>query len=343
MTDRHANDKPAERPIDRLRNAAISMKVGSAQDKSAISEMVAVDGRLHLVTEKAIYRIELADHIDPARSNPTIPNSQQQVLNIGAADPIVGKILLTGKVLFKKMYLGDTFDEKAALSLAWDITKDVATMAAIQEELRAHVQSITSAGQVPHAARDGLALPTTPRLEQWFHAYLQKLGHTVDMLAKMARLFFPDLPKKWVDALADLAIERYGSEHTFSQFMTAAGPALLFMRSLRNAVEHPKPDCHIKIFDFRLLANGEILVPSFELHMQDEDASATPMQPYMEHLNTNLLTAIEMLMAHLCNVTAKPFGKSHLVVFDRGLPKDHKGYVRMAYGLVWEKSITPLG
>ncbi|MFA7301936.1 MAG: hypothetical protein WC069_06520, partial [Candidatus Shapirobacteria bacterium] len=100
------DDKASGRDIDQIRNSAMSMKVG-APDDGKITEMVSLGDRMLVVMERAIHVMQLADSIDPGRTNISIPNTQQRLLSRGADDPIVAKTLLTAQVLFKKTHLGN--------------------------------------------------------------------------------------------------------------------------------------------------------------------------------------------------------------------------------------------
>jgi hypothetical protein len=84
-----------KRPIDALRDSAKSMQVGEDGDDDAISEMFPIGAALHFIKQKSIYAIELADQIDPERTNPAIPDTQRKFLSIGASDPVVARTLLT--------------------------------------------------------------------------------------------------------------------------------------------------------------------------------------------------------------------------------------------------------
>ncbi|MCI0362645.1 MAG: hypothetical protein L0219_02120, partial [Phycisphaerales bacterium] len=227
-----------KRPIDRLRDSAVSMQI---DDGSEIVAMVAIGSVLHTVTGRGVYAIRLADDTDPGRSNPAIPNSQQRVLASGADDPLVAKLLLTAHRLFRRTYLGDAFDEGRAMLLAFELTKDVTAMAGIRSTLeKAQDEAMVAFRQAEHIGND-LKLPTIGNAEALFDAFAQKLGHAIDTLRKVARLLYDDMGKKWIDALAKLTLTQYGPEDSFAKYMSEVRPALLFMRELRNRVEHPRP------------------------------------------------------------------------------------------------------
>ena len=103
--------------IKRLRESAISMEVGDANDRSAITGMMPIGGLLHIIKENGIYECKLADHIDPERTNPNVPNVQQKILSIGSSSDLTARTLLTAKSLFEPKFLLEDFDCAAAISL----------------------------------------------------------------------------------------------------------------------------------------------------------------------------------------------------------------------------------
>jgi len=88
------------RLIDRLRDSAGSMQVGEPKD-GQVSLMINMGSALHVVMEHAIYAVQLADQVDPERTNAAVPNTQQRILSIGTRDPEVARIFLTAHAMFK--------------------------------------------------------------------------------------------------------------------------------------------------------------------------------------------------------------------------------------------------
>src|SRR5882672_6040048 len=134
--------EPPKRPIDRLRDSALSMTIDSPEDKSGTVAMFEVDSRLCIVTGSAVYAVQLADQTDPERTNPAVKNSMQRLLAIGADDVIVSRVLLTAERLCKSAYLGHAFPEKRAITLAWQQTKTVAEMAKMVTEFEDRQKNI---------------------------------------------------------------------------------------------------------------------------------------------------------------------------------------------------------
>ena len=67
-----------DRPIDKVRNSGLSMTL--PEDVGDIHGMIEINGNLHIIGSLAIYRVQLADNIDPQRTNIKIPNTYQKAL-----------------------------------------------------------------------------------------------------------------------------------------------------------------------------------------------------------------------------------------------------------------------
>jgi hypothetical protein len=93
-----------KRPIDRMRESGGSMEIGTPDDRSPVSLAVEVDEKLYVVKAKGIYEIKLADQIDPQRTNPNVPNTQQKIHPYGSENEIVSRTLLTAIELTKQNF-----------------------------------------------------------------------------------------------------------------------------------------------------------------------------------------------------------------------------------------------
>lgn len=329
-----SDDKANSRPIDEIRNSAMSMKVG-APDDGKITEMVSIGDRMLVVMEQAIHVMQLADSIDPSRTNIAIPNTQQRLLNRGADDPIVAKTLLTARVLFKKSHLGNAFDEQRGLMLALDLLKDIATMADMLSATQDAQDTAIGAFEKETAAGRHLTLPAIGDAEARCDAFAQKVGHAVDILRDIARLFYGEaLKTKWIDSLSKLTKERYGSEDPFTKFVEAACPFLLLLREMRNMIEHAKADCQIKVFDFRLLPSGQVMVPSIEIVRPDKKASQSALTSLMSQVTDDIANVAELFMAYLCNAQVQSLPPFHIQVIELPLEQRSNPLVRMSYGCI---------
>jgi hypothetical protein len=321
-----------KRPIDRLRESAVSLTIGSLDDKNGPVAMFEIDSRLCAVTADGVYAVQLADQTDPKRTNPLVRNSTQRLLPVGANDAIVSGILLTAERLCKATYLGQPFSEMTAISLAWQQTKDVIALAKMASEFEASQQKIMAEFDATKFTPTQITLPTMEDAEHRFDAFAQKIGHTVNTLNEFARLFYPELTSKWIDGLMKLTAERYGADSPFARYMAEVGKTLLFMRDLRNMVEHPKPGLRAKVLDFRQLETGQVLVPSVEFEGSPYGTLPNALHTIMRLLAEGITSMTELLIVQLCEVSAKPFPGFDIRVVE--LPPEQRGNsnVRFAYG-----------
>jgi hypothetical protein len=320
-----------KRPIDRLRDSAVSLTVASPDDRGGAIAMFEIDSRLCAVTAGGVYAVQLADQTDPKRTNPAIRNSTQRLLTVGADDAIVSAILLTGERLFKATYLGQSFPEKIAINLAWQQTKDVTALSKMTKDFEDVQQKIMAEFDPTKITPNQLTLPTMDDAEHRFDAFAQKIGHTVNTLEALARLFYPELKAKWIDGLMKITVDRYGAAAPFARYMGEIGKTLLFMRDLRNMVEHPKPGLRARVFDFRQVETGEILVPSVEFEGSPYGTLPNALHTIMSLLTEGIASMTEHLVVHLCNANVKPFGGLDVRVAE--LPTEERGScnVRFAY------------
>ena len=321
-----------KRAIDRLRESAVSLTIGSPDDQGGSVAMFEIDGRLCAVTRGGVYAVQLADQTDPKRTNPAIRNSTQRLLAAGADDPIVSRILLTAERLCSATYLGPSFAEKTAVNLAWQQTKDVKALATMASDFEAAQQRVMTEFDATKVTPTQIILPTLYDAEHRFDAFAQKLGHAVNTLKELARLFYPELSAKWIDGLRKLTADRYGADAPFARYMAEVGKTLIFMRDLRNMVEHPKPGLRARVFDFRQLATGAILVPSVEFEGSPYGTQPNTIHTIMRMLTEGIASLTEYLVMQLCNANVKPFAGFDVGVVE--LPPEERGtsHVRFAYG-----------
>lgn len=336
--------KRSMRPIDRIRDAAFQMQVGTEQD-GRIVDMIAIHEKLYVVKTGAIYSFLLADKIDPERQNPKIPNAQQKELPIGSDDAVVARILLTAKLLFTKTALGQSFDVEGGMECALCLLKDVENLRGMRGKLE-HAQLEAEAMQPSPAARlSSFRLPSIEDIEARFDAFAQKIGHVVDGLETLAKIFYPvELQTKWIDSLTKLAKERYAQDSPFALYMDRVSPFLLSMRKMRNMIEHPKPDEFIKVYNFRLLPSGELARPSVDIVWLDSPLESSQMTTLMEFLTDHLVNVCEALLVYLCDANINMHGAfSSLRVVS--VPPDQRRFhpeIRYSYGYYDGQSMSPI-
>jgi hypothetical protein len=317
-----------KRKIDEIRDSAISMEIESPDDPSPIVEMVSVADRMHVIKGGGIYRVTLADHVDPGRTNPAIPNSYQKILKYGADSEIVGKTLLTAKALFNPTLLLAHIDCKEGLRLSLEALNDIAAMSDIVEAIRIQQNAIME----EFNGRNGrsLALPCIPNLFGVCKDFIQKADHSVQSTYQMSTIF-TGTRKGWFEELTQSAVRKYGPDDLFSRFLAEVTPFLKGVRNTRNAVEHRKVDQRVETHDFSLLANGSIRPPVIEVFHKSFHQPKILVTEYTSQMATQICDIFEMMLAFLCSKHIQSTGGIDVGLAEFPVEQRRSKHVRYGY------------
>lgn len=323
-----------KRPIDLQRDGAGEMEVGTPDDPSALAAIFAIGGALYGIKESGVYLIKMADDIDPARSNPKIPNTQQRVLSVGSSSPLLGRTLLTAQGLFNKNVLPETIDCDQALILVFEATKDIIGLDEISKEIKTAIAQAQSPYE-GRARKDGsLLVPAVGNLEGRCKAFIQRADHALQNTLKVAKIFYgEEAGRKWFESLAERIKSCHGEESDFSVFLEASLPLLKFIRNARNCVEHPKPHQRVVVTDFSLGADGNVWPPTIQVVDTQAAQPAIPISAFMEQINEHLVSFIELLIAFICGMNMRSIGEVPFQVVEFPEGKRPRQNVRFGYGV----------
>jgi hypothetical protein len=332
------------RPIDVLRNSGKSITIQDDSDPSAITDMIPVGGRLALIKAHSIHAIQLADQIDPDRTNAAIPDTQQRILFVGAEDPIVARTLLTARTLFKKSLIGPSFDEAKGLTLAFELLKDIDSLNKMRDDLDVAQNRAEGSFNMLQGEQRSLCLPSIVNIKERVDAFAQKAGHVVNTLEDIAKLFYGEkLAKKWVDSLVVIFERQHGSNAEHLEFLKSIRDFLLLVLGFRNMIEHPLPERHVTVLDYRLLPNGTIDRPSIQIMKPGEKVASAPVVMLIEHWTEQLVIAAEGLMALLCGVAVQSFAGVPVSVVELPVDQRPNKHQRMFYGCFYGQRIIRFG
>ena len=325
-----------KRPIDRLRESAGSMTVGSS-DEGPIGSFLVIGDRLLIVKASAVYEVKFADSIDPDRINPKIPNTQQKVLLYGSDSPLLGRTLLTANVLLNESRI-PMINRVAGMERTLAASLDLCAMQAALEQLEHDHQSV-EASLVGQKLTSGFIMPMSPELIPGAKAFLQRADHFVQALLDVARLFFPTVTH--ADSLAD-HVENSGSPEQAIQFFQSIAQSIRFVREARNAMEHPKTDKRIELRDYTLQPDGKVRSPTIQLSHPTLGGEAIAVVTWMHDTIEKLSIIFEMSLVHLCYPRAECGDYPVAVML---LPKDQRStpHVRYSYALRFGEEWAPLG
>lgn len=336
------------RDIDQKRDSAIQMTIGADDDPSEISTLLTIGDSLYAVKKKAIYKVLLADDIDPDRTNLDIPDTNQKILNYGSDAEIVGRTLLTAYGLLTPAHLVVKFDKAEALELTIAALKDLAAMHDIFENFSKVEAKAVEEFNARQEKKQPIVIPAIGNTETLCKSFCQNADHFSLKLLKLARLFFPiEMKNKGYDGLDDLVIKKYGADSPFAQLMKEAKPALEYIRNTRNSLEHPQanPVQKANIQDFLMEATGEVTRPTIEVQYRRAKYPKESVFAFMHDRIIELATLFELLLANLCSYNIADFGGFSIRVME--LPENRragdKRHVRLGYGINTGQGYLPLG
>jgi len=336
-------DQTNKRPIDRLRDGAGSLEVKTPDDDSAITGMLTFNDSLYAVKERGVYEIKLADQIDPERKNIDVPNTIQQVLPYGSAEPWVGAVLLTGHELLKKDVLNKSIDVDRAMSLVLEIAQNIASAKVIFNTF-SDSQRIESEKYDLKIKQDrSVTLPSISGIENKCKEFLQKSDHALDSLWKIVKIFYPHVNKGGWESLK----KEVGSESTqvdnFAEALESMLPFLQFVRNSRNCVEHPRDEHKITTNDFSINPDNQLLPPSIEVIHAKTPQPQVPVVDLMSHIVDSIVGIVGLMLAFLCNRQIQPIDGLPVQVHEFPINQRQTESVKYGYGVATENGIIRFG
>jgi hypothetical protein len=318
------------------------MNVGAADDPSAITDMIPIRNILHIIKENGIYACQLADNIDPSRTNPHVPNVQQRVLTLGSDSELAGRTLLTANALFREHHFLPSFDHEAGVALAFDALKELAAM----QELKLQFESALAVTELEDRREKdrSVVLPSAGNVPGLCKPFIQKADHVLQAMFGIVKLFYgKHAGKAWFESFAQLIVRQYGPDDQFSKFMADVLPFLKFIRNARNCVEHPTPSQRVVITDFVLNREMEIVPPTIEVIHSKSNQPAIPVAKFMAAIIDQASGIFELMVAFLCAKHVQSFAGFALAVVE--LPEDRRRqrHVRYSYAMHDGDRTIPVG
>lgn len=325
-----------------MRDSAGSMEVNTPDDDSPITGMIVIDDQMHVVKERGVYRMMLADEIDPARKNPSIPNTVQRVLNMGSDSELIGKTLLTGQKLFNSSYLPKEVDCGRAMVLTFAIARDLVSMSAAADELREKEQKAVSRSQITRRKDGSVVVPDVGEVEAACKAFLQQAGHVQQSLLEIVKLFYRDQNfRKWFDSFAKLVSKTTDENDDFLKFLNAVLPLLRFVRNARNCVEHPKDNELVRVTDYFINPDGQLVAPTIEVVHPTSQLNPTSVSSFMRQITDELVLTVESMLGFLCGRHVNAFGGFQFSVCVIPEDKRQDRHVRLGYAVFDGDKVIP--
>ncbi len=285
-----------KRAIDRQREGAITLEVGGDDDNSQVKEFLSTSNALYTITEQAIYKVLLADDVDPKRTNPDIPDQSQKIIPCGYNDPTVAKILLTAKYIFDEKNaevrppLGEFFE--ATIELTKDALELQKMISDLKKEISKNEDFVENTVQKPN----GFSLPSITDLKTKVHNILIKADKAKDNIFLLYKIhFLPNegnkpSPEKYSEAFKNLP----NVDDEVLNIWEEKKKFLWLVRNARNSSEHPKDGQKVILNDFIMQPDGSIMPPLIEIEHEQTPFGLLPLIEFLDFLEKMIIDYSEL-------------------------------------------------
>jgi len=304
--------------------------VKNLDDGSPIVEQILLGGRLLLITEKCTYAIQMADQIDPGRTNPALPhNFQQKLFDYGADSELLCRSLIHAKVMFRKEF--QKIDIERARQLSFDFLGELLAMDEAARDFRAAEAAAIEKARGHSLADGSLALPAIGNVRTLCKTFAQKADQGAGALLEVVRLFYGEMKKSHWSDFQELVKGRYGESDNFYKVLELTVPFLQMIRNARDCLEH-RNVVGATATDFTLEADGKIGLPSIAIEFRGSVVERHSISAFMMEAVKKLLDSFEMITLHMCAKNIQPFAGMPMTIAPLSDEQKRAWRVRFGYG-----------
>jgi hypothetical protein len=306
-----------------------SFSLHNAEDGTPVREMFELGGRLLLITDKCVYAVQMADQVDPDRTNPALPhNFQQKLFDHGVQSDLLCRSLLHAKGLFRTEF--QKIDVPNAMQHSLDAFTELASMQAAASSFKADESAAIE--KAAHVTRkDGShALPSVGDVQGRCKSFAQHADHTAGALLSIVRLFYPEMKGKNWDEFLQMIERLHGKDDNYFKVLELTVPLLNMVRNLRNCLGHQNLKGAVTR-DFALEADGQVWVPSIELDFRASSFPRCSIANVMAETTNRLLDSFEMITLHICAKHVQPFASMPMTIAPLNDDYRKAWHVRFAY------------
>lgn len=336
MKHRFERKPRGNRPIDRMRDGAGVVSI--APENGNIVGLKSIGDRLYMLAQRGVVSCEMADRIDPDRTNPDIPRVVQRIdISYGVEEAFIQKTLGAAFQLLNHTYLPDNVDEDEGRSHALDAAVALASIMDMTAEMQANQDET----RIKLQAGDHTLghLTRTNNLKGKIDGCISNLRQVEIAIQKLTLMFHPKAVHNdpWNKAFRATVIALYDESSEEAKYIEEV---LTFLRAVvahRDAMIHPKPAHKIVVHDYVLRADGVIMAPSIEIFhpefaLQRQDAAS-----FLREQAENMAGVFEATLACLCNINAKSFAD----MFDCRVVALPEGETQHGSRVIWQSTVKP--
>jgi hypothetical protein len=249
------------------RDGAVFATLGIGTDDRIVAMISRRDG-LYTVSLDKIIRVNLPNDIDPEMKHDDAPIAQTLVTTKGSRNPIVARTILQTEDFLQ--FIPGEERQRRVQDIAWEVMTSLLSVSSLVNGLRDAIDSKRDE-ILPDYSRyaSGPSPPPTPiveNLELDFRSTILLANHTLNSISELFPAFFTqDFKRGSFDRIAKWASSTFGKADPLAQMLRADEVWINIWGEIRNAFEHPKDNYYMRVNNFRLLANREIQLPTWQL------------------------------------------------------------------------------
>jgi hypothetical protein len=296
--------------IRHRRDSAFYADLGIESGDKIISMISRRDG-LYAISLDKILRVNLPDDIDPEMEHDDAPIAQTLIAAKGSRSPIIARTILQAKDF--SQFVPNQERQRRVQDIAWEVMISLLAIERLVNGLRAAIDakrdeilpnySIYAVGSSPPP------VPIVESLEIDFRSAVLLANHLLNSISELFPAFFEmDFKRGSFDRITKWATRTFGEADPLVRMLRADEVWINIWGEVRNAFEHPKDDYYVKVNNFRLLANREIQLPTWQLKNSKFDLfRPQALIDTLEFLEKNILGLFENLLVALTEkVIASP-------------------------------------
>ena len=289
------------------RNEGGMLKIGEEGDGN-MSEMIALeDYGMVIVTRKSVWRIMLADNIDPQRNNADIPRHvQERLLSYGSDDPIVGRTLLQGKELLLAGHLLEGVNKQQAMQLVLAFSKEIAAMNDELKKLTEEYEEIRQRFNGRVRDDGSFILPALKNLDRRAKELIQNIDHMGGIVIDIMKLFPIEIPQKNpLGKLIEQTQQKFGAEHVITKAISQLKEKMGWLRYVRSDMEHPDTTGIVTFENYKMNNLGKIEQPLIKHTRTSSPFQSIDLIQFVVESQGEMIDLFETTLVLLCDFYAE--------------------------------------
>ncbi|MET3906295.1 hypothetical protein ABID59_000616 [Bradyrhizobium sp. S3.3.6] len=253
--------------IKHRRDGAIFATLGIEAKDRIVAMIPRRDGLYAISLDKTI-RVNLPNDLDPEMEHDDAPIAQTLVASKGSRNPIIARTILQAEDFLR--FIPNEERQRRVRDIAWEVMTSLLAISSQITGLRSAIDSkrdeilpdysLYALGPSPPPA------PIVESLEIDFRSVVLLANHTLNSISELFPVFFEqDFKRGKFDRIPRWASRTFGEADPLSRMLRADEIWINAWGEVRNAFEHPKENYFVRVNNFRLLANREIQLPTWQL------------------------------------------------------------------------------